>query len=190
MIRKQFPTLLNEYSIGVELGVYKGEFSKIILNNWDGTLYMIDVWRSLPTDEYSDISNQQNPIEVYSEAISNILGYEDRAFMLRIPGKKAVNLFNDHSLDFIYIDANHTYESVKQDIELWYPKVRIGGLIGGHDYLPRHLFQKDKNIPIYFDNGVYAGMFGVNGAVDEFTKVYNLELNTTNEFFGTWWTIK
>ena len=81
--------------------------------------------------------------------------------------------------DAIYIDANHTYEAAKQDIELWYPKVRKGGMICGHDYLPKHLFENrnDKDIPIYFsDSGVYAGMFGVNGAVDEFTEECSLEV--------------
>jgi hypothetical protein len=188
-----FPKLLNnfQYLIGVELGVFRGNFSKIILDNWGGTLYLIDVWRSLSNREYNDISNQQSPNEVYSKTIENISRYENRAFMLRMSGNKAVNLFQDYSLDFIYIDANHTYESVKQDVHLWYPKIRLGGMISGHDYLPKHLFENEsnKNIPIY-DNDIYMGSFGVNLAVDEFVKEYNLELNLIDEFYGTWWIIK
>ena len=37
-------------------------------------------------------------------------------------------------LDFVYIDANHNYECVKEDIEHWYPKVKVGGIIAGHDF--------------------------------------------------------
>jgi predicted O-methyltransferase YrrM len=43
----------------------------------------------------------------------------------------------DHSLDFVFIDADHSYEAVKDDIACWAPKVRAGGWVGGHDYHPR-----------------------------------------------------
>jgi hypothetical protein len=190
--RNQFPKLLNnsQYQVGVELGVFRGNFSKIILDSWLGNLYLVDVWKQMLIKEYNDISNQQNPINVYSDCIKNISGYEDRAFMLRMSGEKAVNLFQDKSLDFIYIDANHTYEDSSNDIQLWYPKVRLGGMISGHDYLPklRHEY-RNNNIPIY-DNDIFVGIFGVNPAVDEFVNKYNLKLNLTDEFFSTWWTIK
>jgi hypothetical protein len=191
--RNQFPKLLNDSQccVGVELGVFKGQFSKTILDTWNGTLYLVDVWRKLPDNQYSDMSNQKDPIDIYSETIKNISGYEDRAFMLRMSGNKAVNLFQDQSLDFIYIDANHTYEAVKQDIELWYPKIKSGGIFSGHDYLPKHLFKyrNSYNVSIY-NNDNYIGLFGVNPAVDEFIDKYNLNLHLTDEFFGTWWTIK
>jgi hypothetical protein len=193
--RKEFPDLLNKlsYSSGIELGVFKGEFSKVILNNWSGTLYLIDVWRPLPVEEYDDVSNNQYHSNAYSDVIKNIKEYEDRAFMLRMGSKDAIKIFEDQSLDFIYIDANHTYESVKEDIELWYPKIKIGGMISGHDYVPQYLFdqQSEKNIPILLgDNQGYVGMFGVNPAVNEFVDGYNHKLNVTDEFLGTWWVIK
>ena len=46
------------------------------------------------------------------------------------------NLFKDNSYDFIYIDADHKYESVIKDVELYLPKLKKGGIIGGHDYCP------------------------------------------------------
>jgi len=196
--RKEFPILLNSlnYSSGIELGVFKGNFSKVILNNWSGTLYLIDVWRPLSVEEYDDVSNNQYHSNAYSETIRNIKGYEDRAFMLRMGSKDAVEIFEDQSLDFIYIDANHTYETAKEDVELWYPKIKVGGMISGHDYLPQYLFDdrpNEKNIPILMDEGkehYYAGMFGVNHAVNEFVDEYNHKLNVTDEFLGTWWIIK
>jgi len=196
--RNQFPELLNnsQYSIGVELGVFKGDFSKIILNGWGGDLYLVDVWRPLSIEEYDDISNNENHITSYIDTVNNISGFEKRAFMIRMSGDKAVNLFRDHSIDFIYIDANHSYKAVKKDIELWYPKIRYGGMISGHDYLPKHLYEyrnsnNDKDISLYLgEEGIYTGLFGVNPAVDEFVEEYQLKLNVTEEFLGSWWVFK
>jgi predicted O-methyltransferase YrrM len=50
---------------------------------------------------------------------------------------KAAEKIKDRRLDFVFIDANHSYKSVKQDIEAWLPKVRIGGLLTGHDFTPQ-----------------------------------------------------
>ena len=47
---------------------------------------------------------------------------------------EAANLYSDNSLDFVFIDASHDYVNVKKDIEHWYPKVKTGGIIAGHDY--------------------------------------------------------
>lgn len=54
----------------------------------------------------------------------------------------AAATFADNSLDFVFIDADHSYENVKQDINAWLPKVRLGGILAGHDY-----FQYDTGIP-------------------------------------------
>jgi hypothetical protein len=175
---------------GVEIGTFKGEFSKEILNNWNGTLYMIDVWRPLG-EEYVDMSNHKDHINAYSETMDNISGFEDRAVMIRATSKVASKLFVDNSLDFAYIDANHAYDFVKEDIELWYPKVKKGGYLCGHDYLDLDWYndpnflenKKDKHI---WGNNTYHGMFGVNPAVDEFCKEHGYDLTLTSEWFGTW----
>jgi len=196
--RNQIGELLKHFNLngkGVELGTFNGEFSKVILESWGGYLYMVDVWRPLSDEEYDDMSNHKNHINAYSNAMGNIRGYEDRAFMMRMKGEFAVDLFQDESLDFVYIDANHTYEGVMDDIKLWFPKVKKGGLLLGHDYLPNGLYVNgEKNIPLYLSYGdvknKYAGMFGVNPAVNEFVERYNYKLNVTEEDLGTWWIIK
>ena len=48
---------------------------------------------------------------------------------------QAVDLFQNESLDFIYIDARHDYKAVWDDLEAWFPKLRKGGLFSGHDYV-------------------------------------------------------
>jgi hypothetical protein len=175
---------------GVEIGTFKGEFAKEILQNWNGTLYMVDVWRPLG-EEYLDFSNHSLHTTAYSETMANIQGYEDRAIMIRASSEKGSEIFADNSLDFAYIDANHAYDFVVEDIELWYPKVKSGGYLCGHDYIgidwakdPNFLEnKKDKHI---WNGSFYHGVFGVNPAVDEFCTKYDYELKVTSEWFGTW----
>ena len=180
-----------EDGFGVEVGTFKAEFSKFILNNWNGTLYMVDVWRPLG-DEYLDSSNHKNyQNQVYSYAMDNLQGLEDRGIMIRANSQKASEIFQDESLDFVYIDANHAYDFVVDDINYWYSKVKKGGYLWGHDYISLDWYndpnflpnQKDKHI---YSKDFYHGVFGVNPAVDEFCKKNNYEPTITNEFFGTW----
>jgi hypothetical protein len=128
---------------GVEVGTFKGSFSNQIMNNWSGTLYMVDVWRPLESG-YDDASNHgKYDGGVYTDAMENIKGFEDRAIMVRATSEIASDVFNDESLDFVYIDAAHDYENVKNDILAWLPKIKDGGYIAGHDY------RYDPNIGVY-----------------------------------------
>lgn len=193
-------SLLPEYpkGLGVEVGTFKGQFSKEIMQVWDGTLFMVDVWKELG-NEYIDASNHKNfEGGVYHECMKNIEGYEDRAIMIRSTSKIASNFFEDNSLDFVFIDANHAYEFVKEDISLWFPKVKKGGLVMGHDYL-----KMDWSHPPFAENGIdkhiwtndgkggefniYAGIFGVNPAVNEFCISNNYQPSFTDEWFSTWY---
>ena len=176
---------------GVEIGTFKGQFSKQIINNWTGTLYMVDVWREIK-EGYIDSSNHGLiKSNLYEETMNNIKGFEDRAIMIRATSEIASELFQDNSLDFVYIDANHAYDYVVQDINLWFPKVKNGGFVCGHDYInidwdndPNFLNnQKDKHI---WAQDFYHGVFGVNPAVDEFCKKNNYNPSITEEWFGTW----
>jgi len=66
----------------------------------------------------------------------------------------------DHEYDFVFLDADHSYEGCKADIEAWSPKVKPGGWLGGHDY-------QNPNFP----------KFGVTKAVDEFVSRSGLTLD-------------
>lgn len=181
---------------GVEVGTFKGSFSNQIMNNWSGTLYMVDVWRPLESG-YDDSSNHgRYDGGVYTDAMENIKGFEDRAIMVRATSEIASNMFNDNSLDFVYIDANHAYDYVVQDIELWYPKIKKGGFICGHDYLGLDWYDdpnysdNNKDKFIWGTDGTYMGVFGVNPAVDEFCEKNGYELRVTSEWLGTWYVKK
>jgi hypothetical protein len=184
------------YKTGVEIGTFKGYFAQHILRNWNGTLYMVDVWRELEKKEYTDISNRTTEDNVWFEAMKAIDGFEDRALMLRMKSNQASKLFADDSLDFIYIDANHKYDAVKEDIELWWPKLKSGGMLAGHDYLKLDWSTTPKaengmDVHIYdAPTSHYVGLFGVNPAVDEFAKNKQYEVFQTDEWYGTWYLFK
>ena len=184
---------------GVEIGVFKGEFSKYILNNWGGKLYLVDVWRPLG-GEYEDASNHKDHIDAYQETMESVKGLEDRGIMVRATSEVAADMFQDESLDFIFIDANHAYDFVVEDINLWFPKLKKGGVFSGHDYINMDWYndpnfapnRKDKYIYTSMLDGtpIYNGVFGVNPAVDEFCNKHGYTPNVTKEWFGTWWFIK
>lgn len=101
--------------LGVEVGVQNGFFSRDILKDWKGVLKCVDIW-----------TNQEN-----FQSAMEILG-ADR--MIKGKSVDVAKTFEDGSLDFVYIDADHSYEAVKEDYNAWLPKVRKGGVIAGHDY--------------------------------------------------------
>jgi hypothetical protein len=58
---------------------------------------------------------------------------------MRMTSEEAAKLVPAHSLDFVYLDANHSYDMVKRDIALWWPKIKWGGVLAGHDiFLTTH----------------------------------------------------
>ena len=79
---------------------------------------------------------------------------------------EAASLFENGSLDFVFLDADHSFESVWQDLRVWYPKIRIGGILAGHDFL-------DGELP--------EGNLGVESAVSMFQQIHQFELSTTND---------
>lgn len=177
------PNLISKDGVGVEVGVYQGHFSEHLLKSWGGVLYMVDPWR--PLDNYIDESNAKDRYENINKTIQNIDGYDDRGLMMRMTSYQASKMFPDNSLDFVYIDANHSYESVKEDLKVWYPKVSKGGYLFGDDYLgyDREWWYKDQNWTDdrakdkeIKENGKSLGHFGVNSAVDEFVLDKGIEL--------------
>lgn len=164
---------------GVEVGVFKGEFSNAILRTWKGKkLYLVDVWRNL--DNYNDMSNQKTmfaSLDCLMTTFQNIYPYGDRAVLLREESVLAAKMFDPKSLDFVYIDAAHDREAVLKDLKAWYPKVKKGGLLCGHDFL---------DMPADQPGNVF-GEFGVRSAVMDFAKDHNLKVQTTShDGFPSW----
>lgn len=191
--KRELASLVNELypeGKGVEIGVLRGEYSKIILERWHrGELYLVDTWRHL--DEYIDMNGRddQYHYDCLIQTCKNIKPWEKRAHIVRMDSVKSADMFPDEYFDFIYIDADHSYEGVVRDIKAWWPKIKKGGLFCGDDYIP-----DDGDIWLTVDQKepVYAGKFGVRKAVNEFIAENNLSLYETTEepYWRQWYTFK
>lgn len=116
---------------GIEIGVFKGNNALEILNHVNiSKLYLID-----PFETHSKYNNWDD----YEGLVRKKLSSFSNFYKLFVDfSYNVVNVFDDNSLDFVYIDGDHCYEAVKKDIKLFYPKIKEGGIIGGHDYTPRY----------------------------------------------------
>jgi hypothetical protein len=172
--RELLPFVLNENGLlgeGAEIGVQLAQFSAELLEKWHGRrLYSIDPWHHFTDGSYVDAANveQARQDRFYQQVCERLAPYGERSHLLRLTSVAAAAHFREGQLDFAYLDAQHDYLSVREDLSHWYPKVKAGGIIGGHDYI----------------NGTWkvAGEFGVKRAVDEFAKEKGLQVLTTGLF--------
>ena len=120
------------FTEGAEIGVEKGVFSEILCQaNPQLTLYSIDPWKAYR--EYRDHTTQEKIDEIYNEAVNRLKNYNCK--IIRKFSEEAYKDFADVSLDFVYIDANHDAKHTWQDLTLWVPKVKPGGIVSGHDFV-------------------------------------------------------
>lgn len=116
---------------GAEVGVFKARNAENILQNLNiKKLYLIDSYVAYP--EYLD-STLPALKEAVKIAAKRLAPYEDKIVWIREFSDKAVKKIPDN-LDFVYIDANHSYDFAKHDIKDYWPKIRTGGVLSGHDY--------------------------------------------------------
>ena len=174
----QFLESLNQHNlVGVEIGVYQGGNAESILETLDiNKLILVDPYEEY--DEHTLIKrakdNNTTAQKILNDAKKQtqdrLKNFKNVSFVYE-KSEAAVTNFEDESFDFIYIDANHSYESVKQDIELWFPKVKRGGIIGGDD----------------FQNGFVPELNGCVNAILEFVSKNELQLYNDGK---DWWVIK
>lgn len=116
------------YTKGAEIGVSEGRFSEQMLQAIPGLqLLSVDPWQA-----YGRIS-QRLCDERHEHAVSRLAQYPG-ATILRASSLEAAQTVADGSLDFCYLDGDHTFDAIMLDIILWAPKVRKGGMVSGHDY--------------------------------------------------------
>lgn len=139
------------FKVGTEVGVAFGGHSEAILRNTTvARLYGVDPYLH-STGDYSDPMNMLQPEfdELYDFVLARLSPFGERYVHIR---KSSVEAIYDipGKMDFVYIDANHTGMAVWQDLCAWFNKVRIGGLIGGHDYNHRDLPQVQRTVDSFF----------------------------------------
>ena len=120
------------YRCGAEIGVWEGLFSEqLCLANPGVRLTCVDPWLQYKT--YNERKNNQERLDwAYGEACKRLAPYGCQ--ILRLSSVEAARRIPDGSLDFVYIDGNHQHPFVDEDLATWVPKVRIGGIVAGHDY--------------------------------------------------------
>jgi predicted O-methyltransferase YrrM len=132
----------------VEVGCFLGVSTETILQFSPRRVYAIDAW-GLKND-YNDIKYlpHLNFGDIEARFREMAKGYKNIEVIKNL-SVAASHGFGDESLDFVYIDAEHTYDGVRADIHAWLPKVRKGGFIGGHDYTIDTVYQAVHSIEAF-----------------------------------------
>jgi hypothetical protein len=130
-------------SVCAELGVYKGDFSQLILKTVrPKKLHLMDPWKFERDPTYTqswyggEVGKSQFHMDAVYESVRHRFSSAIRSGAVglhRGTSAECCSRFSDDYFDWIYIDGNHQYEFVKQDLEMYLPKVKPGGLVAG-DY--------------------------------------------------------
>lgn len=150
------------FKVGAEIGVLGGDYSALLCKvNPELKLYCIDSWG------YGEHKKRDYHLRKYEEAKVKLSAY-NTTIIYKL-SMDAVKDFEDESLDFVYIDANHEPQFVAEDIREWTKKVKRGGIVSGHDYALR-----------------------LAKVVDDYVKINNLDLELTSDPVEhlSWWFIK
>uniref|UniRef100_A0A6H1ZGT7 Putative methyltransferase n=1 Tax=viral metagenome TaxID=1070528 RepID=A0A6H1ZGT7_9ZZZZ len=161
---------LPRHSVGLEVGVYRANFSlHMIRHVRPRILYLVDAWRRMPNTNkhYTDDWHHTNLFIATCRMLPYIASGVVRP--LCVVSGDAPGYIPDKSLDWVYIDADHTYEGCKSDFARWWPKVKFGGTVMAHDYSP-------------------ADFPGVVKAIDEFEAKNGIKrVGRTEEVHPTVW---
>lgn len=129
-----------KYDILVEVGVWKGHSVSFLAKEikklkYEAKIYAVDLWDNTYKWEDRPKLRGQVPIlyDIYNENKKQN-GVSDIIIDLKGMSWEMADKFEDGAVDFVFIDADHSYESVVKDINAWLPKIKKGGMISGHDY--------------------------------------------------------
>lgn len=118
----------------VEVGVDRGEFASVFLSRWIGDEYWgIDDYRPYPEMDYDRTAD-------FLFAVDRLRPHAGRAKLVKRSSVAGSRLFDDESVDFVYIDGAHDFQSVRDDLSAWHPKLSQRGILAGHDWTdqPHH----------------------------------------------------
>ena len=159
---------LGEGLICAEIGVKDGENAQVMLDNMPlKKLYLIDPYKpyercpdevSVGTSLYTD---DEKALEgFYNLMVVRLKPYKDFVEILKMTSEEASKVLKDVLFDYVYIDGNHNSDFVRKDIELWFPLVRKGGILAGHD---AHFNNVIKPVTDFFSQNQEEIDFKVDG---------------------------
>lgn len=129
-------------------------------------MFLVDLWDSVDNDFFYSKFENQDFDAAFNKVESRFDGREN-VKIIKGDSKKVHSLFDDEFFDWIYIDGDHSYEGVSTDLKNWISKVKMGGVISGHDFDPDPTWSVTSN-------------FGVNRAISDFF-LESDDLHLTNE---------
>jgi hypothetical protein len=133
--RRDLNKIINLQLPAVEVGVAEGYFSRDMLAWGLSKLFMVDNWGPIPgvtgDGSYSQAWHDKN----FTAATERVKPFGKKAVILRGLSVEMSKLIEDDSLGLVYLDAGHSYEAVRSDLHAWFPKLKKGGVMAGHDYL-------------------------------------------------------
>lgn len=142
--REYLLSQMPEQGICAEIGVHKGVFSRRILKRTNPKqLHLIDPWAHIGGNTYKDSwygglgENGQSIMDGRFSFVKNLFNHEiknGQVVVHRGYSDSIVEKFEDYYFDWIYIDGDHQYAFVKNDLEMYYQKIRNGGILAGDDY--------------------------------------------------------
>lgn len=156
--------VIRDHGVFVEVGSYLGKsLAYAVVENFNRNknlkIHCVDNWAGNPyIENYMDGAEQKDFDNLYNKFLLNTDTIKDLFTCHRMLSWEASNLFQDSSVDYVMIDAGHDYNSVKRDIESWWPKIISQGIMGGDDFS----YHEGNEVRI---------------AVEEFCSKHNLKLN-------------
>lgn len=175
--RDDIPIVLNECGLtgeAAEVGVLWGGFSAIVLKEWKGKVYYcVDTWEAQPKEVYPEKTEGIDYSQCYRQ-MQQFAEKDSRIRLLRGMSNHMHKLIKDYTLDWVFIDGNHSYPAVLEDMDLWFNKVKPGGILSGHDY---------------GDFTEYPHWCEVKSAVDRWMKEHNIPF-VLDRHGSSWWSIK
>jgi hypothetical protein len=159
--RDDLPEYFKEmgFKRGVEVGVFEGDYTEILAKS-GLEIYGVDPW--LDYEDYVYGRRNQDKMDGRYEKTMKRLAPYPNVKIIRKMSMDAVKDFEDYSLDFVYIDGNHRFKFIAEDLCEWAPKLKMGGVLCGHDYA-------------YFKHRFLGGGCQVKEVVDAFALAFELD---------------
>lgn len=140
-IRRKFLTRLPKGGIAIEIGVWRGEFSPVILEIIQpDVLFLIDPWQHIETTSHSTAfvgrTNDGKMEKIFAQVKNQFVDEieQKKVGIIRDFSVPAMAHFEDGSISFAYIDGDHSYEGVCADLVALFPKMKTGGVMAFDDY--------------------------------------------------------